>query len=150
MQPCVLGINELPGDYSKGAVVELVLNGLYNRLLSKGAKKENELRTDFFVIVDEAHKLAGLPCITTLMREARKFGVGVILSSQRANVFNEDIIANASTRFIFRQELKDDAVFAADKVLRTKDLYSVIQGLKRGQCIFSNMSVANARVKVSI
>jgi DNA helicase HerA-like ATPase len=150
MQPCVLGINELPGDYSKGAVVELVLNGLYNRLLSKGAKKENELRTDFFVIVDEAHKLAGLPCITTLMREARKFGVGVILSSQRANDFNEDIIANASTRFIFRQELKDDAVFAADKVLRAKDLYSVIQGLKRGQCIFSNMSVANARVQVSI
>lgn len=150
MQPCVLGINELPGEYSKSAVVELVLNGLYNRLLSKGAKKENELRTDFFVIIDEAHKLAGLPCITTLMREARKFGVGVILSSQRANDFNDDIIANASTRFIFRQELKDDAVFAAEQVLRAKDLYTVIQGLKKGQCIFSNMSVTNAMVKVSI
>ena len=148
MQPCVVGISELPGEYSKGAVVELILNGLYNRLLSKGAKKENELRTDFFVIVDEAHKLAKLPCITTLMREARKFGVGVILSSQRANDFNDTIIANASTRFIFLQELKDDAVFAADKVLRNKDMYPTIQRLQRGQCIFSNVTVANARVQV--
>jgi DNA phosphorothioation-dependent restriction protein DptH len=148
MQPCVIGINELPGEYSKGAVVELILNGLYNRLLAKGAKKENELRTDFFVIVDEAHKLAKLPCITTLMREARKFGVGVILSSQRANDFNDTIIANASTRFIFLQELKDDAVFAADKVLRNKEMSPTIQRLQRGQCIFSNVTVSNARVQV--
>jgi hypothetical protein len=50
-----VGISNLPGEYLNGAVVELVLNGLYNRLLINGEKKENELRTDFFVIVDEAH-----------------------------------------------------------------------------------------------
>ena len=149
IEPCVIGINELPGEYSKAAVVELVLNALYNRLLLKGEKKENELRTDFFVIVDEAHKLAKLPCITTLLREARKFGVGVILSSQRANDFNDTIIANASTRFIFLQELKDDAIFAADKVLRNKELYGVLQRLKRGQCIFSNVSSPSVQVEVS-
>lgn len=148
MQPCVIGISKLPGEYSKSAVVELVLNGLYNRLLSKGEKKENELRTDFFVIVDEAHKLAKLPCITTLLREARKFGVGVILSSQRTNDFNDTIITNASTRFIFRQEFKDDAVFAADKVLRNKELSSVLQKLEVGQCIVSNLSVPAVKVQV--
>lgn len=149
MEPCVIGISKLPGEYSKGAVVELILNGLYNRLLIKGEKKANELRTDFFVVVDEAHKLAKLPSITVLLREARKFGVGVILSSQRANDFNDDIIANASTRFIFLQELKDDAVFAADKVLRNKDLYLTLQRLQRGQCIVSNTTTANAKVQVS-
>jgi DNA helicase HerA-like ATPase len=149
MEPCVIGISKLPGDYSKGAVVELILNGLYNRLLIKGEKKANELRTDFFVIVDEAHKLAKLPSITTLLREARKFGVGVILSSQRANDFNDDIIANASTRFIFLQELKDDAVFAADKVLRNRELFASLQKLRTGECIVSNVNTNNLRVKVT-
>jgi len=148
MQSCVLDIKDLPGDEIKRAVVELILNGLYNRLLSKGAKKENELRTDFFLIVDEAHKISNLPCISILMREARKFGLGVILSSQRANDFNEDIISNASTRFIFRQALKGDADFAAEEVLSNKSLSSTILGLQRGQCIFSNTNVANVKVQV--
>lgn len=148
MQSCVLDIKDLPGDEIKRAVVELILNGLYNRLLSNGAKKENELRTDFFLIVDEAHKIANLPCISTLMREARKFGVGVILSSQRANDFNEDIISNASTRFIFRQALKGDADFVAEEVLSNKASSSTILGLRRGQCIFSNTNVANVKVEV--
>jgi DNA helicase HerA-like ATPase len=148
MQPCVLDIKDLPGDEIKRAVVELILNGLYNRLLSKGAKKENELRTDFFLIVDEAHKISSLPCISILMREARKFGLGVILSSQRANDFNEDIISNASTRFIFRQALKGDAEFAAEEVLSNKSLSSTILGLKRGECIFSNTHASNVKVQV--
>jgi DNA helicase HerA-like ATPase len=102
------------------------------------------------VIVDEAHKLAKLPSITTLLREGRKFGVGVILSSQRANDFNDDIIANASTRFIFLQELKDDAVFAADKVLRNREIFASLQKLRTGECFVSNVNTNNLRVKVTV
>ena len=60
------------------------------------------LRT--FVVLDEAHKLAfgpGSP-VEKILREGRKFGLGVILASQQPEDFNSVAFANTSTKIIFQ------------------------------------------------
>lgn len=49
------------------------------------------------VCVDEAHKLCGDDTITSLIKEARKYGLGIILSSQETRDFHPSIFANTGT-----------------------------------------------------
>ena len=44
-----------------------------------------------------------------LFREARKYGIGVILASQRATDFNELLLSQAGTVITMKQNLKKDA-----------------------------------------
>jgi DNA phosphorothioation-dependent restriction protein DptH len=60
------------------------------------------LRT--FVVLDEAHKLAfgpGSP-VEKILREGRKFGLGVILASQQPEDFNSVAFANTATKIVFQ------------------------------------------------
>jgi DNA phosphorothioation-dependent restriction protein DptH len=57
-----------------------------------------------FVVLDEAHKLAfgpGSP-VEKILREGRKFGLGVILASQQPEDFNSVAFANTATKIVFQ------------------------------------------------
>ncbi len=57
-----------------------------------------------FVILDEAHKLSfnpGSP-VEKLLREGRKFGVGLILASQQPEDFSSGAFANTATKIVFQ------------------------------------------------
>ncbi len=57
-----------------------------------------------FVILDEAHKLSfnpGSP-VEKLLREGRKFGVGLILASQQPEDFSSVAFANTATKIVFQ------------------------------------------------
>jgi DNA phosphorothioation-dependent restriction protein DptH len=57
-----------------------------------------------FVILDEAHKLsfnAGSP-VEKLLREGRKFGLGLILASQQPEDFSTVAFANTATKIVFQ------------------------------------------------
>jgi hypothetical protein len=57
-----------------------------------------------FVVLDEAHKLSfsvGSP-VEKLLREGRKFGVGVILASQQPEDFSPVAFANTATKLVFQ------------------------------------------------
>src|SRR5262249_7410436 len=57
-----------------------------------------------FVVLDEAHKLAfgpGSP-VEKILREGRKFGLGVILASQQPEDFSPVAFANTATKIIFQ------------------------------------------------
>jgi len=57
-----------------------------------------------FVILDEAHKLAfgsGSP-VEKILREGRKFGLGVILASQQPEDFSSVAFANTATKIVFQ------------------------------------------------
>jgi DNA phosphorothioation-dependent restriction protein DptH len=57
-----------------------------------------------FVVLDEAHKLACVPGSPTekLLREGRKFGLGLILASQQPEDFSKVAFANTATKIIFQ------------------------------------------------
>jgi hypothetical protein len=57
-----------------------------------------------FVVLDEAHKLAfgpGSP-VEKILREGRKFGLGVILASQQPEDFSVVAFANTATKIVFQ------------------------------------------------
>jgi len=57
-----------------------------------------------FVILDEAHKLSfnpGSP-VEKLLREGRKFGLGLILASQQPEDFSSVAFANTATKIVFQ------------------------------------------------
>jgi len=56
------------------------------------------------LILDEAHRLPttdGSP-IERLLREARKFGIGLVVASQQPEDFTSTIIANTATKLVFQ------------------------------------------------
>ena len=57
-----------------------------------------------FVVLDEAHKLACVPGSPTekLLREGRKFGLGLVLASQQPEDFSKVAFANTATKIIFQ------------------------------------------------
>lgn len=75
------------------AASRFLLEKIYGAMLMAGLSKV--LRV--MVCVDEAHKLCGDDTITSLIKEARKYGLGLILSSQETRDFHPSIFANTGT-----------------------------------------------------
>ncbi len=75
------------------AASRFLLEKIYARMLMAGVTKS--LRV--MVCIDEAHKLCGDETITSLIKEARKYGLGLILSSQETRDFHASVFANAGT-----------------------------------------------------
>ena len=95
-----------PSDDVKKVVTELMISKLIQHCYILSQTKEMRL----YCIIDEAHRMVypGSP-IDTLMREARKYGIGVILASQRATDFNEVLLSNTGSVITLKQNLKKDA-----------------------------------------
>jgi DNA phosphorothioation-dependent restriction protein DptH len=71
----------------------------------------------FYLVLDEANRLAfpGSP-LERLVREARKFGVGIIVASQRPRDFTDTVPANAACSIVFQCPLENDATFMAKQI----------------------------------
>ncbi len=96
-----------------------------------------------FVILDEAHKLSfdrGSP-VEKLLREGRKFGLGLILASQQPEDFSPVAFANTATKIVF--QVGDESSTISRQLHRKiknshsfGDLYELITKLPRG-CAYS-------------
>lgn len=75
------------------AASRFMLEKIYSAMLMAGRSKT--LRV--MVCVDEAHKLCGDETVTSLIKEARKYGLGLILSSQETRDFHPSVFANTGT-----------------------------------------------------
>jgi len=94
------------------------------------------------LILDEAHRLSadeGSP-VEKLLREARKFGVGLILASQQPEDFTSVAISNTATKLIFQVT---DARGAFARVVGRKvhnlgwpEITATITRLPRGHALF--------------
>src|SRR6202012_4827338 len=81
------------------AVTEFLLWNLIGYVESLGP---SPLRC--FVVLDEAHRLSfdtGSPA-EKLLREGRKFGVGLILASQQPDDFSPVAFGNTATKLVFQ------------------------------------------------
>jgi DNA helicase HerA-like ATPase len=68
------------------------------------AKQRGEVDSaDIYIVIDEAHIFLNNDSnhiINVIAKEARKFGIGLILASQSFTHFPEDIVANTATKII--------------------------------------------------
>jgi len=106
----VFQLKHAPSDEVKRLVTEIMINKLIQHCYMLEQTKEIRL----YCLIDEAHRMVYKKSpLERLFRESRKYGIGVILASQRATDFNETILSQAGTIITLRQNLIKDANFIA-------------------------------------
>jgi len=121
----VVELKDFPTEMVKSAIAEFFLNKLSYYLYS--LDKSKKLR--MYCVIDEAHRLMyeNSP-LDRLLRESRKYGVGVILASQRPADFNETVLANAGAILSFQCNLEKDAKFVAKQLnLETRKIKNLVE-----------------------
>ncbi len=104
----VLKLRDMPTDEVKYAVAEFFINKLKYELYSRGKTSKIVL----YCVIDEAHRLLDERSpLNDLLRESRKYGTGVILSSQRPSDFSDTVLANIGGIISFQCRLDKDAIF---------------------------------------
>ncbi len=103
----------LPSDRAKDIVTEFLLRRLWDYLQGQGQTAELRL----FAVLDEAHRLAYEgSALGPFLREALKYGLGMLLASQRPHDFAETILANVATLITLQCTLVKDARFVAQHI----------------------------------
>lgn len=134
----------------KQFVVETLLQKTYRYLLKRGGNEQLHA----VLYIDE---LAGLlppppanpPCkklLELLIRQARAFGLGIIVSTQSPGDVDYRIFGNMGTRFIGRLRTENDVEKVASAMdIVPSELKSKIAGLHVGEFVF-NDAVSNTRL----
>ena len=96
-QGATLYLRDLPTEETKLAVAEFFLRWLWHRIIKEGEIR-NKLR--LLLIMDEAHKLAyeNSP-VADFLRQGRKYGVAVVLSTQQPDDFQSKELAFQNTAY---------------------------------------------------
>jgi DNA phosphorothioation-dependent restriction protein DptH len=125
------------------AVTEFLLWNLIGFIESVGPSSRR-----CFVILDEAHKLALVPGSPAerLLREGRKFGLGLILASQQPEDFSSVAFANTATKMVF--QVGDDKSIVSRRLARKvvnshsfAEIAELITRLPRGWAYFISENV---------
>lgn len=122
---------------------EMLLWNFISYLQSRGPSK-----IEVFIVLDEAHKLSldnGSP-VDWLLREGRKFGVGVILASQQLEDYSKVAVANTATKIIFQnpdeKQYLSKALAKKCKNLKSHhEIDNIISVLNRGQAFILSENV---------
>ena len=92
------------------------------------------------LVIDEAHLIRNFDRIPRLAREARKYGVSLVLASQRFNDFDDDVTANAGTAVFFKSN-EDDARKVAKHIEHSdqqKEIVDMVRSLENHHAIYYN------------
>ena len=136
-------------DFSKHALEEVqlfgaafVLRKVYREMFQWGPASTMRLA----IVLDEAHRMASNPTLPLLMKEGRKFGVSVLVASQSAEDFHEDVLRNVGAKIVFRTNFPASKKVAG--FLRGRggiDLSTEIEKLDVGVALVSTPDEAQAR-----
>jgi DNA phosphorothioation-dependent restriction protein DptH len=142
----VLGLSLLPSDMVRKAISDLFLKTTYQYLLRSGHADGIKLA----IIIDEAHKVANLPSTSLLLKEGRKFGASLWVSSQEPKDFNSTVWSNCGTQIFFRVDELMNAKNSA-KQLGQADLAEDLRCLDVGSCFLRNLHYQPyTRLKVTV
>ena len=119
----VIRLSHLPGIELKLAVSRFILQKIYNFMIALG--HSSKIRN--YVVIDEAHKLMNNASLTGLVKESRKFGLGIILASQEVTDFHRSILANTGTKLILKLPYSKDAKAMTEQLGLNKDKLTGIQ-----------------------
>lgn len=140
----IIQLKGLEGKTGK-VVTEFLLWDLYNYVVSKGPKT-----LKLFCVLDEAHNLSfekDSP-VDKLVREARKFGLGLIFSSQQPEDFSSTAYSNTTTKLVF-QVLDDTKKVSKRLALKCKNfsnpdrVLEIISKLPRGKAFFVTRNIGS-------
>jgi hypothetical protein len=135
----ILDLSKLPTDEIKYFYADTILRAILYLAYRKGKRGLEKV-----LIIDEAHRIAdkesGEEILTRLSAEGRKFGIGLIVSSQRPQNL-KGVIANSS--FVFTLHLSEPSdidytsrlISAFDEDNRVDEIKKGVGSLARGEAI---------------
>jgi energy-coupling factor transporter ATP-binding protein EcfA2 len=99
------------GELQAGLICATILMKLWHFVLARA--RLNKPRTPIFVIIDEFQTLQALPVISTILSEARKFGLHLIIAHQNITQLQDPelrdtVLANTGVKLIFRTQNPED------------------------------------------
>ncbi|MFI6500295.1 ATP-binding protein [Nonomuraea typhae] len=126
--------------WRSGLVVNLSTLNLETVQLAAGAFLLRKIYREMFrweqarhlrlaIVLDEAHRLARDVTLPKIMKEGRKYGVSVVVSSQGAADFHRDVLGNAGTKIVFRTNYPASKVVAG--FLRGRDGQDLSQQIEQ-------------------
>ena len=125
---------------------ELVVARLIKTIFQK--RKEGKV-PPMLLVVEEAHNYIperpgnalSKPIIATVAQEGRKFGLGLMVISQRPARVDKNVISQCNTKVIFKMEEKD--LQAVQKSIEgfSSSLAQTITSLERGTCVVMSPSL---------
>ena len=134
----IVRLSGLANKELRTAISRFFLQKVYEKMLALGPSQQQRL----FCVIDEAHKLSHDPTITDLIKEARKYGVGLILSSQETRDFDRSIFANTGTLVALQLEIEDARIMAENLgLLQSTERAAAIEIILRqrpGQALVRN------------
>ncbi|MDA8206334.1 MAG: hypothetical protein M0Z36_09700 [Thermaerobacter sp.] len=132
--PVVVELHRSGNQRVQTAFALFVLHSLYQDMLARGTQR----RITHAVIFDEAHKASKLHLLSTMAKEARKFGIAFILASQESRDFEESMYTAVGSYLALRVNESDAKVMA--KVMAassaSRRLADDLKALKRYEGLF--------------
>ncbi len=99
-----------------------------------------------FIIIDEAWKLlSGSRALQTILREGRKYGHGLIFSSQLIEDVDLAMLSNTATLFIFRLQNKQSLNRIGGNYGLKEEQVALIQNLEVGSCAVIQLKSSGRR-----
>ncbi|CAI1494249.1 protein of unknown function (plasmid) [Thermococcus nautili] len=101
--------------------------------------RDREERTPVFVIIDEFQNVEGLPVLETILSEARKYGLHLILAHQHTKQVNENllqsVLTNTAVKFIFPVSGSDIEKLAKVDISFAESIKKAVTGLTTGKAV---------------
>ncbi len=114
------------------------------RKMRKRRYKEGNKR--IFVVLDEAWKLLGKGgSLEIMIREGRKYGVGMVIASQLIGDIDAPFLSNMATVFVFRIQDKLSLDLLSKNYCLRMDQSAAMQNLGVGSCFVIQLNRSNSR-----
>jgi DNA helicase HerA-like ATPase len=142
--PIIFSTQEL-SEYAGNIAVYLYLSSIL--FLKKNQyKKSNYKQDDILIILEEAHNYA--PSIKTtkckdiivqIAREGRKYGLHLLVLSQRPRYIDQTLLSQCGTNIIFNLPNPQDIEYVMEhSCFYNEKSKNIIQNLKTGQCLITS------------
>lgn len=147
-QISIFDLSAVPSEISQtvsGCILKIVYDALYWGQHTRAGGKKQPL----FVVLDEAHVYlkAGEDSISsrtvqTIAKEGRKYGVGMMLVTQRPSELDETVLSQCGSVIALRMtNAKDKSHVAATIQDELREMMDVLAGLRTGEAIVSGEAV---------
>lgn len=107
-RPTALDLHQISGEQNQIAAASFFLHKVYKDMFERGEADLLRLA----VVFDEAHRAARLHLLGTMMQESRKFGIMMVVSSQRAGDFHPRVIESTGNFLLLKVNPPDARTLA--------------------------------------
>ena len=117
----------------KIATASKVLQYIITNMRERGTRADSD---GIFLFLDESWKiLSKEDSLNTLIREGRKYKVGLVLASQLIEDISPEMLGNMASVFIFRTQNRESLQILAKNYGLSKDIIAKIQNFEVGRCL---------------